>query len=732
MIRLAALGLGALAVLAAVLDPGTIGDDGFPTTTATLPIGVGMGALLAAAVVAGAGAGRAALGWLLLALVGQAATLQLVEAGPVVSYHHLRPWRVAEEPRLALPLALCVLQALVVLGFGGAACVGLLRTFGRRLGRGRSLVFLALVVFACTKVSYERYPLELACALALRLVQLANLVLLLGACSGGTLDRAALRFDRWFGADDERVEPGTDRFAVVAAAVATVLAVGLAWFSYERHPHVPDEVVYLLHARYLAAGLFDLPLPDVAAAFDIDIMLPIEETGRWYSPVPIGWPLALAVGAFFGAPWLVNPILTGLAVLLAHAFLREVLSKRTARIATVLLCASPWFVFMGTNFMTHQWTLVSALTGALGVARARRLGQEPGRVAASVGWAALAGVGTGMVGLVRPLEGAGLALCLGLWAIGLGGARLRWLATAALVVVTTAVGGLQLAYNQRMTGDATTFPIMLYVDRAYGVGKNSIGFGPEKGLGWPGLDPRPGHDLIDVGLNAHFNTFAIDFELFGWSVGSLVLVFLALTAGRLARTERALALFAAAIVALNSLYWFSGGPDFGARYWYLVLIPCLVLTLAGARRVASWLADAGDPRASARVTLGMLVLSSLAVVTVFPWRAIDKYHHYRGMRPGVRSLAEQHGFGDALVLVRGERHPDAASALTYNPLDLDAPGTLYAWDFDPAERARTIERYAVPRDRPVWIVAGPSVTGDGYEVVAGPLEPAAAITWGRE
>lgn len=720
MRRLLAVAVAVLAAIWGLLDPRSVDAEGFLTTPVALPIGLGLGGLA----LLGRSIGAAPAGWFLLALAGQAAHVQLFEAGPVVSYHHLRPWRVVEDPGLAVPLAILAGQGLAVAAAGWSAARAAGVALVRRLGAARTALFGLLILAAATKVSYERYPLELACEVLVRAVQLANLLLLLRAAQSDSLAAAGERFEHWFGAEDERVEPGLDRCAIAGALWAGGAAALLAFVSYERHPHVPDEVVYLLHARYLAEGWVDLPLPDVAEAFDIDIMLSIPEAGRWYSPVPIGWPLVLAVGAFLGAPWLVNPVLTALAVLLAHALLRELASRRVARLGTVLLCSSPWFVFMGSNFMTHQWTLACALLGALGVARARRLAGV-----ASLGWAALAGVGTGFVGLVRPLEGAGLALCLGLWAIGLGGGRLRSLAVATLVVVTTAVGGLQLVYNQRMTGDAGTFPIMLYVDRTYGVGKNSIGFGPEKGLGWPGLDPRPGHDLIDVGLNAHFNAFAIDYELFGWGVGSLVLVFLLLVAGRWSRTDRASLFLIATIVGLNSLYWFSGGPDFGARYWYLVLVPCIWLTLSGARRVEAWLREAGDEQARARMTLGLLALTAIGFATAFPWRAIDKYHHYRGMRPDVRELAREHAFGDALVIVQGERHPDAASALCYNALDPDAPGTLYAWDFDPAERHRTIERYA--QGRPVWFVAGPSVTGRGYEVVAGPLDAAAARAYGR-
>ena len=102
---------------------------------------------------------------------------------------------------------------------------------------------------------------------------------------------------------------------------------------------------------------------------------------------------------------------------------------------------------------------------------------------------------------------------------------------------------------------------------------------------------------------------------------------------------------------------------------------------------------------------------------------MGKYRHYRGMRPDVRYLAKEHDFGRSLVLVRGARHPDYASAAVYNPIDLHANEPIYAWDASPEIRAALLKAYA---DRPVWILDGPSLTGAAYRIVAGPLDRAAA------
>ena len=108
-----------------------------------------------------------------------------------------------------------------------------------------------------------------------------------------------------------------------------------------------------------------------------------------------------------------------------------------------------------------------------------------------------------------------------------------------------------------------------------------------------------------------------------------------------------------------------------------------------------------------------------------PWRAVDKYYHYREHAPGhphARQL-RAHSETRSLVLVRGRRHPDYASATAYNPLDLTADVPLFAWDASPEARAQALDSYA---DREVYFVDGPTRTGNGFRVVAGPLTAAQA------
>ncbi len=663
---------------------------------------------------------RSAL-WLGVALIGQTAALRLIEAGPFVRYqHYLTLDRLGEEP---LSLGLVLVQAvLIMLGmWRHSPAIG--DWLARNPGKWRMLVvaIVLLPLGAAASRDVARFLIELGFVAILQLISLANVFLIVCSLPEDALAGWGDRLRGWFalgargeGSSEAGTEtPRSDRLVWIAAIWVTVVSALLSVFCYERHPHVPDEVVYLLHARYFADGRLDLSLPPVPAAFDLDLML--YETDRWYCPVPPGWPAALAVGVWLGVPWLVNPILAGINVLLTGVLVRQLYDRGTARLVVILLCVSPWALFLAMSYMTHTLTLTCALAAAVALARARSTG--------CWGWALAAGGLVGAVALIRPLEGLIVGGLLGLWAVGLGGARLRLASLVGFGAGAIAAGSLTLVYNQALTGHPLHFPLNVYTDKYYGPGSNSLGFGPDIGLGW-GLDPYPGHGLRDVAVNTQLNLFALNTELLGWSIGGLLPAVWLMTGG-LRRPDRLMLAVIAAVIVAHAFYWFSGGPDFGARYWFLVLVPCLVLTARGIQSFAERIDSTGtSDSAGARTVAALGLLCLMTLIVYLPWRAADKYFRFRGMGPGVRELADQHEFGRSLVLVQGRRFPDYAAAAVYNRLDLSADEPIYAWDRDTETRARLLEVYA---DRPVWIVAGPSLTGNGFQLTHGPrsAQPAA-------
>lgn len=174
-----------------------------------------------------------------------------------------------------------------------------------------------------------------------------------------------------------------------------------------------------------------------------------------------------------------------------------------------------------------------------------------------------------------------------------------------------------------------------------------------------------------------------------------------------------------AVVGLYSLYWFAGGPDFGPRYWFLILLPAIALTARGLDSLGRLVGvKPGDSIGYGRVGIAVAALVGMALLNFFPWRAVDKYYRYWGMTPEIRELLVTQNFDNGLILVRGASQPDFTSAMTYNPLDLRSQRPIFAHDSSPEVRKRLLAAYA---DRPVWILDGPTRTGNRYRIVAGPL-----------
>jgi len=272
-------------------------------------------ALAAAALVAGwsaltpwARAGR----WLALGLAGQACALQLMDAGTRIHYQHYRlPTQALADPVLRWVLAGIGLQLLIV-------AYGLVLHRGEIPGwvrNSRRLALLAAGIAACGCVSAavsrdpQFWAAETGMAVLIELVSAGNILLFALALPPAGLKPLARRFDRLLGEAPLPERVTLDRFALLAALWTTVLSALLAWFVYQDHPHLADEVVYLYHARYFAAGELVMPPPPVVPAFQVDMIE--NQPDKWYAVPPMGWPAVLAVGAALGAPWLVNPVLAG-------------------------------------------------------------------------------------------------------------------------------------------------------------------------------------------------------------------------------------------------------------------------------------------------------------------------------------------------------------------------------------------------------------------------------------
>jgi len=254
-------------------------------------------------------------------------------------------------------------------------------------------------------------------------------------------------------------------------------------------------------------------------------------------------------------------------------------------------------------------------------------------------------------------------------------------------------------------------PFTKWGDVTWGVGKDRIGFGPDVGhAAWPQIDPLPGHGLPDVVLNANKNVFMTNVELFGWGCGSLLLILAAFVSGGWDRRDILPIGLVAASTLGYSIYWFSGGPDLGPRYWYPAIVPLVALTARATTILTGRLS---------RVATFVVLASLLGFLTVMPWR-FGKYHEYRGVSGAVRRLADANQFGHALVFIRSADREDYQSAFSLNPSTLSGSGTIYLWDRNPGARGAIVAAFP---GRTIWVVERGTTPGDTLAVTAGPLAP---------
>jgi len=286
-------------------------------------------------------------------------------------------------------------------------------------------------------------------------------------------------------------------------------------------------------------------------------------------------------------------------------------------------------------------------------------------------------------------------------------------------VVAVLFGSILLPYVHTLTCSFTRTPQQVWTDATFYPGSDRLGFGSDIGnWGWYHLDPFPGHGIRDVLVNAHQNLYMSNFELFGWSFGSLWFALVALLLVPRVRPDRLFLTLMICILVAQSFYWFSGGPDYAARYWYQMLVPFVVLTVEGMEYLQRRCLENGAARHSQRIVAFAACAAALTAFAFAPWRVSGKYHNFRRVTSDMRELARARNFGHAIVFVH-EIGDDYPSAFVFNPQTLDSPGPIYARDNGPQSRA-TIQA-AFP-DRFRWFVARPAPE-QPFVVTAGPLPP---------
>lgn len=437
------------------------------------------------------------------------------------------------------------------------------------------------------------------------------------------------------------------RPVLAAAAFVFLFCAAYNYFIFDQAPHVHDEIVYLFQARIFLTGHFSAPLPCAVASFDFPHMVNV---GRWYSIYPPGFPALLTVGLLFGAPWLVNPLLGALAVILFFFLGAEVYDRRTGILAALLGAASIWLLLMSSSMMAHT---ASMLAGAVFVLFVFKSLRSP-----TIGRGLAAGLGLGMAMLVRPYNAVLLALpfLVVLTVRALKAFKLRWKNILALALVAGLASAFYLYYNASTTGQALKPGYLARYGKAY-----SVIFGRPATMD---NDYTPFVASLQIGENLE----AINNYLFGWPLTSLwpLLLALWLAARRREKSGPTWLLFSAFLVMVVGLYFFWGSfIAFGARMFFDAMPIFVLLSAKGLVEIPGLLAKkfrrVGLP-AWRRVLAAVLILfTGYAFAVRFPRWTVPAwsewfYERYdyklAGSSTRVHNAVRAAGLHNALVVLK--------------------------------------------------------------------------------
>jgi hypothetical protein len=519
----------------------------------------------------------------------------------------------------------------------------------------------------------------------------------------------------------------------LAAVLVSVLSLELV------HPYLSwnrDEAVYLWHVDVLASGRLTAPLGEPVAAFRPWLG---GIADGYFSQYTLGWPVVLlASDLALGTPAGAVAFGAVLAVVGAVLVTREVTGRDDVAIAVgIAFLATPAVVLQAGVHLGYLFTVgLGNLALALGWSGLRKA--VPVRL---VG----AGLLLGWVLLTRPFDAVlwGAVLLVGGAVVhGWDVVRRGWpVALLGLPFVA-----LTLAYNVRITGEATTFPIVA-ADPL-----DTFGLGPRRLM--------PGFEITDYDLGRAASGTAKNAAFFGlFLAGSAVTLVLAALGAWWRRAQRAtwrLVLLGAAFPVGYFFFWGTHISSLTARlagsiYYIPAIVPVLALAALGALELW-WRAR--------RTCVVAAVLALVVTLPVLADRVDVARANSTAQRPWSESVADLPD--DSLVIVA-----ESGPYLSFkNPVSRNRPelddAVLYAVDLGPknfetieAHPGRSpylqvsnlgVEELGPKEDRPtpaVEVVPLELVSGtalfveaayrpaDGAPVVLPFVEVQGEVTWGR-
>ncbi|MGB2844297.1 MAG: glycosyltransferase family 39 protein, partial [Candidatus Aminicenantaceae bacterium] len=250
---------------------------------------------------------------------------------------------------------------------------------------------------------------------------------------------------------------------VIACALFVFIFTNLfSYFIFNHIPRVHDEIDYLFQAKIFKSGRLYVPSPCAKESFDFPHMV---NNGKWYSQYTPGYPFLLLLGLLIQAPWLINPILASLSIILFYLLGKEIYNSKVGILAAFMGTISIWFLLMSSTMMSHTSGLFFITFFLYFLFRSIK---NP-----SITNGLLTGMGLGMAFLIRPYNAILISTPFLIYYVVLLikniRKRLKNIITFGLAVIFFL--SILLIYNQITNGH----PLKMGYFASYGV-EHSLGF----------------------------------------------------------------------------------------------------------------------------------------------------------------------------------------------------------------------------------------------------------------
>lgn len=416
-------------------------------------------------------------------------------------------------------------------------------------------------------------------------------VLLMLPAVAGLLTRAGHRLGRLLFISHGRF------FALSVFGVFFLMTCFFSWHLFELIPHVQDSITQVFHGKMMASGRLTAPMHPYSVFFDFGHMI---NSVFFYSMYPFGHLVWMALGAWIRAPWVMNPLLGALTIVLLYLAGREMYDEWTGRMAAVLGCASPFLMFMSSEYMSHGSALFCLSAFLWAYVRSVKRG--------GLGWCVVAGAAMGMALNTRLLTAAAVGVPFAVHALILlaerGGFRRFAGRFAVMGLTVSAFVALMLVFNGMTTGD----PLVVGYEVVWGRAHH-----PGFGGGVQGHQHTPLAGLVQTLTNLN----ALNKYLFEWPLPGLLFMVVPLAVRTKNRWDGLLLGVFWALPAAYFFYWFNDWC-FGPRFLYEASGAAILLSARGLRLLPDFLRRIIGVRTARRI-LRDTMLGAAAMLIVLGW-----------------------------------------------------------------------------------------------------------------